>query len=270
MRSTIVRRQPSTQIGCIFRGSGTRLQGQGLRHSLYDNLTAVLDVFIDTFGGQMTLRGIQTALLLQQATLDGTGVSISDVRQLTGAPLESIRRHFSKQVKLGVLTSLPDPKDDRVVRYRVKDNEQYQRGARRMASRLANLGPIEPDPVEQQSFGSRTYTALLDVLQAFASAIDNGFRIRAIKFAVVVQQATKSGIGMTASDIAKQSGSPLETVRRYVQAHMESGIMTAVQDPDDSRKTRVLFADPERVDAVLGAIWADLQRLDWRQFNLSG
>jgi DNA-binding MarR family transcriptional regulator len=244
---------------------GRIIKGQGLSNSLYDKLVAVLDVFIDVFGGQMTLRGIQTALLLQQSTLNDRGVSISDVRQVTGAPLESIRRHFSKQVDLGVLTSLPDPQDERVVRYRVDDNEQYQRGARRLAA----LGQIDPEPFEQQSFGSRTYGALLDVLHAFASAMDNGLRIRGIKMAVVIQQAAKSGTGLTASEIARQSGAPLENVRRYIQTYMEMGHLTTIQDPDDSRKTRVLYKDPESVDAVLGTIWMDLQQLDWRQFNLS-
>jgi hypothetical protein len=217
----------------------------------------------------MTLRGIQTALLLQQATLDGRGVSISDVRQVTGAPLESIRRHFSKQVNLGVLSSFPDPEDDRVVRYRVEGNERYQRGARRMATRLAALGRIKPHPFEKPSFSSRTYTALLDVLRAFARAMDNGLRIRGIKMAVVIQQATKSGIGLTGSEIAKQSGAPLENVRRYIQTYTEMGNLTTIQDPDDSRKTRVLYRDPDKVDAVFESIWTDLQRLDWRQFNLS-
>jgi hypothetical protein len=74
---------------------------------------------------------------------------------------------------------------------------------------------------------------------------------------------------LTASEIARQSGAPLENVRRYIQTYMEMGHLTTIQDPDDSRKTRVLYKDPESVDAVLGTIWMDLQQLDWRQFNLS-
>ena len=274
MKSRLCDRQTRTgnhppNLGVYSVLLGGKLKGQGLSHSLYEKLIAVLDVFIDLFGGQMTLRGIQTALLLQQATLDGRGVSISDVRQVTGAPLESIRRHFSKQVKLGVLSSLPDQDDDRVVRYRVEDNEQYQRAAQRMAAKLAAFGPTEPDPDDQRSFSSSTYAALLDVLQTFANAMDNGLRIRGMKIAVVIQRATKTGTGMTATEIARQTGAPLETVRRYIQTYMEMGHLIATQDPDDSRKTRVRYRDPAAVDEVLETIWAELERLDWRQFNLS-
>ena len=128
---------------------------------VYDKLIAVLDVLIDEFGGQMKLRGVKTALLIQQATLEGLRISISEV-----------------------------------------------------------------------------------------------------------QQATVAGRGMTASEIAKQSGAPLETVRRYIQSYTEIGNLRAIEDPEDSRKTRVLYQDPAMVDGALEAIWTDLEQVDRAQFNL--
>jgi hypothetical protein len=241
-----------------------------LSQAVYDKLIAVLDVFIDEFGGRMKLRGIKTALLIQQASLEGRGISISEVRQATGGPLESIRRHFSKQVQLGTLRTLPDPDDDRVVRYQMADNERHQRAARRMAGRLASIHPVPADVLpEPQPFGGGTYGTLIEVLQAFARAMDDGLRIRGFKFAIVIQQATVTGRGMTASEIATQSGAPMETVRRYIQSYMEIGNLRAIEDPDDHRKTRVLYRDPDMVDTVLESIWADLEQVDWSQLNLS-
>ncbi len=247
-----------------------RVKGQGLSHSLYDRLIAVLDVFINEFGGQRRLRGVQTMLLIQRATFDGGGVSISDVRKLTGAPLENIRRHFARQVESGMLATQPDPEDDRVVRYRMVDDEQHRSAARTLSAKLLRLAPAGIDPPsEPRPLSGATYSTMIDVLQTFANSMDGGLRIRAFKIAVVIQQATKAGTGMTASEIARQSGAPLETVRRYIQSYLDIGNLRAVEDPEDSRKTRVHYADPAMVDEVLERIAADLDKLDWASFKLS-
>ena len=87
----------------------------------YDRLMEVLSAFIDEFGGSRRIRGIQTMLLLREATLTGAGISVSEVKGFTGAPLENIRRHFGREVDRGYLIADVDPNDERVKRYRVAD-----------------------------------------------------------------------------------------------------------------------------------------------------
>lgn len=241
-----------------------------MSHSLYDSLINVLDVFIEEFGGAIRLRGIQASLLIQQATLEGRGISISEVRKVTGAPLENIRRHFTRQVEQGNLIAIPDPEDDRVVRYQVTRQENHQRVAHRLAVRLATSGP--PAGIlhtESRSFDAGTYQALIAVLQAFANSMDGGLRIRGIKMAIVIQQATLAGTGMTASQIARQSGAALETVRRYIQNYVDLDNLKMIEDPDDSRASRVLYTDAVQVDQMLRTIAADLDTLDWQALNVA-
>lgn len=241
-----------------------------MTRSLYNQLIAVLDVFIEEFGGQIRFRGIQTWLLVQKASLTGQGISVSEVRAVTGAPLENIRRHFTRQVALGSLISYTDPEDERVVRYQVEDPDTHQRVARRMATRLNAIGP--PDgatPERQRSFNSGTYDALIDVLQAYADFLDSGLRIRAFKMAGVMLQTSLSSTGMTASEIARQSGAPLENVRRYIRNYVESGALEVIENPNDSRASLVLFKNPERVAQVFEAIAARLNGADWTAFNLN-
>ena len=246
-----------------------RNQGPALTRSLYDNLIAVLDVFIEEFGGQTRFRGIQTALLIQKASLSGRGISVSEVRRVTGAPLENIRRHFTKQVELGNLISCTDPEDDRVVRYQMVDPDTHQRVARRMAARLNAIGPPNGAiPEEQRSFGSTSYDALLAVLQAFADFMDSGLRIRGIKIAIIILQASLTGTGTTQSPIARQSGAPLENVRRHIKAYIEAGNLEMIEDPNDSRASRVLYKNPERTAQVFEAIAGRLNCVDWPAFNL--
>lgn len=238
-----------------------------MTHTFYDRLIAVLDVFINEWGGGIRLRGIQTALLIQRTTLAGRGISISEVRQVTGAPLENIRRHFTRQVELGTLRTAPDPDDERVVRYQVVDRETHKRVARRMAAHLYELRPTGLDTTTR-AFDAATYSALIDALQAFANTMDGGLRIRGIKIAIVIQQATLTGKGMTASQIARSSGAPLETVRRNIHNYIEVGNLTVIEDPNDSRATRVLYREPERVEAFFRTITDDLDSLDWAALNL--
>ena len=85
---------------------------------------------------------------------------------------------------------------------------------------------------------------------------------------IVIQQATLTGKGMTASQIARSSGAPLETVRRNIHNYIEVGNLTVIEDPNDSRATRVLYREPERVDAFFRTIAEDLDSLDWAALNL--
>ena len=243
--------------------------GPALTRSLYDNLIAVLDVFVDEFGGQIRFRGIPTALLIQKASLTGGGISVSEVRKVTGAPLENIRRHFTRQVELGNLISYTDAEDDRVVRYQMLDPHTHQRVARRMAARLNAIGPPDGAATEEQrSFDSTTYDALITVLQAFGDFMDSGIRLRGIKMAIMILQASLTGTGMTPSQIARQSGAPLENVRRHVKTYIENGNLQVIEDPNDSRASLVLYKDPERIAQVFEAIADRLNSADWSAFNL--
>ncbi len=238
--------------------------------SLYDKLLAVLDAFIDEFGAQIRFRGIQTALLIQKASLDGAGISVSEVQKVTGAPPENIRRHFSRQVERGRLHSYSDSEDDRVVRYQMADPVTHQLVARRLAQRLAAIGPPSETPhAGLRPFNRATYDALIDVLQAYADHMDSGLRIRGIKMAIVIQQASLSGAGITASEIARQSGAPLETVRRYTRSYMDIGHLTAMKHPNDSRASLLFYTDPAGVARLFEAVARRMNRADWSAFNLA-
>lgn len=82
----------------------------------YDELIEVLDIFIERFGGATRLRGVKTAALIQSATAQGTGMTVSEIAKATGAPLENVRRHMDKHVELGSLRYVNDPNDERVKR----------------------------------------------------------------------------------------------------------------------------------------------------------
>ena len=237
---------------------------------VHDRLIAVLDVFIDEYGGRIRFRGILTALLIHRMTLAGTGISASEVRKVSGAPLETIRRNFAPHVDKGNLITVPDPDDDRVVRYKSTDSERHQLTARRMAGRLLAIQPSEiQEAADQRPFGTATYDALIDVLQAFADVFDDGVRIRGIKMAVIILQASYSGEGITPSQIARRSGGALETVRRSIQEHVEMGILRTEEDPEDHRAYRVFYKDPESVTRHLDRIAQSLDQVDWAAFNLN-
>jgi len=105
----------------------------------YDQLIAVLDSYITEFDGGMRIRGIKTALLIQQATAEGRGISISEIARLTNAPLENVRRHITKHVELGALCYIADPDDDRVNRVIATEPEMRRRTAEKIAAHLGEL-----------------------------------------------------------------------------------------------------------------------------------
>ena len=99
--------------------------------------------------------------------------------------------------------------------------------------------------------------------------MDGGLRIRDFKVAVLILKATLNGRGITPAEIARASGAPLETSRRYVHQYQASGDITVESDPEDDRATRVRFRDPERPAAALARIVDRINEVDWRAFNLS-
>jgi DNA-binding IclR family transcriptional regulator len=105
----------------------------------YEQLIAVLDAFIDEFDGGMRIRGVKTAMLIQQATAEGCGISISEIARRTGAPLENVRRHIAKHVELGSLRYVEDPNDERVTLVMSTGSDMQRGAAHRIAARLAPL-----------------------------------------------------------------------------------------------------------------------------------
>ena len=105
----------------------------------YDQLIAVLDVFIENFGGATKLRGAKTALLIQRATVAGRGLTLSEIARATGAPFENVRRHIEKHVDLGHLLYINDPDDDRVTRVVAADSDMAEANMLRIAKRLRSI-----------------------------------------------------------------------------------------------------------------------------------
>jgi DNA-binding MarR family transcriptional regulator len=105
----------------------------------YDRLISILDTFIEEFDGGMRIRGIKTALLIQRASIDGRGISLTEIARETRAPLENVRRHIAKHVALGQLRYLKDPDDERVTRVVYVDPDEQDAIARRIENRIAAI-----------------------------------------------------------------------------------------------------------------------------------
>lgn len=105
----------------------------------YDHLISILDAFIEEFEGGMRIRGVKTALLIQRASIDGRGISLTEIARETKAPLENVRRHIAKHVSLGLLRYIPDPDDERVTRVIYIDPDEQDAMARRIENRLAAI-----------------------------------------------------------------------------------------------------------------------------------
>lgn len=105
----------------------------------YDHLISILDAFIEEFDGGMRIRGIKTVLLIHRASIDGHGISISEIARETKAPLENIRRHINRQVELGNLRYVSDPDDERVTRVLATDSSRWRSAAENIEYRLAEI-----------------------------------------------------------------------------------------------------------------------------------
>ena len=105
----------------------------------YDQLIAVLDAFIENFGGATRIRGAKTALLIQRATVAGRGLTLSEIARATGAPFENVRRHIEKNVALGRLRYVNDPDDDRMTRVVAADPDMAAANMLKIAERLRSI-----------------------------------------------------------------------------------------------------------------------------------
>ena len=259
-------------MGVYFEDWKANARDKGLTQTLYDRLIRVLDAYIDEYGGRLRLRGVLTALLVLRQSLNGDGISISDVSRKAEIPLENVRRHFGNYANEGILTSRADPNDERVTRYFFLDVGAERGRATRVAQALYEIGPPAggwtPHPENAHPFSEATCDALTDALKAFTGTLDSGLRMRAFKIAIALHQASLSSEGMTTSQIARISGAPLETVRRTLKRYLELGNLRVVEDPDDDRAHRVLYRDPDWSGANIAAMAERLGKLDWSLLNV--
>jgi DNA-binding transcriptional ArsR family regulator len=242
-----------------------------LTQTPYDWLISVLDAYIEEYGGRLRLRGVITALLVLKRSLEGEGISISEVSRVTGAPLENVRRHFGKYVEQGYLNSRIDPCDERVTRYFFLDIDAERDRGLRVARALHAAGSPQPrcspQPEKVPRFSAGTCDALMEVLDAFTTSLDSSMRIRAFKIVIALHQASLTSEGMTPSQIARVGDAPLETVRRRVQQYVDAGDLMELRDPDDERAHRLLYRDPSMWEASISATTNSLAQVDWSQFN---
>ncbi len=118
---------------------------QALRHFAVEPTTAlpalivIADTFLDQFPAGMRIHGIKIALLIQRATLQRRGISTSELARLTGATLETVRRHMTKHVDLGTVRFEPDPEDERVNLVMSCSLEHQNRSVNLIVKRLAAI-----------------------------------------------------------------------------------------------------------------------------------
>jgi DNA-binding MarR family transcriptional regulator len=233
-----------------------------------DRLIAVLDAFIDVVEGSIDdsfrIRGIQTAMLLEQATASGAGISISEIARHTEAPLENVRRHTTFQLEFGHLRAEAGPDDDRINRLFVTESGSRLYDTAELVRRLGLLGD---DDVDGSSDGTLPYDEIIAVLLAFIRCFPGAMRVQAIKRELLIHRATLAGKGITITELAQQTSTPLETVRRSVNEAAEQGAVRFEQDPDDERKALVFFSDPERESQRVADVSEHLSRVDWSRFR---
>ena len=236
---------------------------------LYDRLIGILEPYLDTYPGTVSLRGVQIAIFLLQESIYGQGLSVSEIHRYSGAPLESVRRHMHRREADGELISERDPKDDRVRRYRVAQTEPLLARHKAMAGEVYALRPPTLPEERPRPFSRATTQALIDVLVPYGDAYQHSMRFRGFKTALLIQKATTTGEGITASELARSTRAPLETVRRHMLKHTELGDLTMLEDPKDERALRVRSAKPDEVAELARGILRGLEAVDWGPLKLA-
>lgn len=213
----------------------------------YDRLIEVIDAFIGGFEGGMRTRGIKTALLIAQSSVDGKGISLTEIARRSRAPLETVRRHMAKHVTLGNIEYLPDPRDDRVKRVVSRRQGALPDMVIETEARLAKIdcfGAKLCSSADGRSYAERC-DRLIAILNAYISQFGGAIRIRGIKTALLIQIATVTGCGISLSELARETEAPLENVRRHLANHASLERLKYVTDPEDERVIRVVFTRPD-------------------------
>jgi len=236
---------------------------------LHSRLIRIIDAYLTTFDGSMRLQGIHALLLLEKASRFGNGISRSDMHRLTGAPMENIRRRLQRFTAQHLVESHADPRDDRITLFRMTEAGLKTWPAETVARALYADRLPGRETAPPRSICPETYDALIAVLEAFSMALDPGIRIRGFKTALLIQQATLTGKGITATTLARLTNAAPETVRRHMTKHTELGDLRMVEDPQDERATRVFTAHPERESRAWSAVARRIDALDWSVFNIA-
>ena len=79
----------------------------------YDQLIFAIDILMEEYMDSIRIRGARMALLVMIATIDHSGVPVSQLAKLNNAPLETVRRILSQHVEMGHITYVDDPNDKR-------------------------------------------------------------------------------------------------------------------------------------------------------------
>jgi DNA-binding MarR family transcriptional regulator len=178
--------------------------------------------------------------------------------------LENVRRHITFQLELGHLRAAADPDDDRITRLFVTESGSRLYDTAELVRRLGLLGD---DNVEGGFDGKLPYDEIIAVLLAFIRCFPGGMRVQAIKRELLIHRATLAGKGVTITELAQQTSTPLETVRRSVNEAAEQGAVRFERDPDDERKVRVFFSDPDKENQRVAEVSEHLSGIDWAKFQ---
>lgn len=80
-------------------------------------------------------------------------------------------------------------------------------------------------------------------------------RLRDIKILLLIREGTGRGTGVSVSEVARESGTPLESVRRQLKQMTKSGLLRTAPDPEDGRVIRHFatqaMADQWPLDALI-------------------
>ena len=115
--------------------------------------------------------------------------------------------------------------------------------------------------------GVPPYDEIIAILLSFMEGYHGGMKVQGVKRELLIQRATEEGQGITVSELARLTDTPLETVRRQIQTGIEQGELRLLEDPDDDRKARVVHADPLRESQRTATVNDHLSRIDWTKFH---
>ena len=172
--------------------------------------------------------------------------------------MENVRRHTMAQLELGHLRSASDPDDDRINRLFVTETGSQLYDTVELVNRL---GSIEDDAAGGTFEGKLPYDVIIAVLLSFIRCYSGAMRVQAIKRELLIHRATLQGRGTTITELANQTSTPLETVRRSINESAAQGDIRFEKDPDDDRKTRVFSSDPEKESQRVAEVIEHLSRV---------
>lgn len=128
-------RELTRRLGNLHAGAPVPL----LEAVPFSELIAVIEAFISRFPGEMKIRGFKTALLVQRATLSGTGIGLSEISRQTRAPLENVRRHMARYESMGAIRYAQDPDDNRATRVMFRSPDLVGTMVREVSERLSTI-----------------------------------------------------------------------------------------------------------------------------------